>query len=84
MKWAVGFERHLRHLRARGFPWTLPQNDVCVKSTYHSLNLATHSCKSPLVSNFGYVIARTVTFGRACCRIAFKCEGKPAKVSSPP
>ena len=80
MKWAVGFERHLRARVFRGHCHGM----VYVKSTYHSLNLATHSCKSPLVSNFGYVIARTVTFGRACCRIAFKCEGKPAKVSSPP
>jgi hypothetical protein len=56
----------------------------CMEGTYHSLNLETHSFKSPLVSNFGYVIACTSTFGKACCRIAFRWEGKLPNVSSPP
>jgi hypothetical protein len=52
--------------------------------SYHSLKRATHSCKSPLVSNFGYCICTTWTFGKAWLRRARRCEGKLTNVSSPP
>lgn len=42
----------------------------------HSLNRETHSVRSPRVSYFGYVMVSTVTLGRACWRIALRCEGK--------
>src|ERR1700722_2069201 len=62
-----------------------PHNRRQIKfHTYQSLNLLTHSAKSPLVSNFGYTIARTSTLGRACWTSRERCLGKSPNVSSPP
>jgi hypothetical protein len=54
------------------------------KYTDHSLNLRTQSLSSPRVSNFGYVIATTSTFGSAWLMRARTWSGKVPKVSSPP
>lgn len=50
----------------------------------HSLNLATHSARSPLVSYLGYAIATTSIFGRAWLMRARRCSGKVPNVLSSP
>jgi len=53
-------------------------------NSYQSLNLLTQSAKSPLVSNFGYTIARISTFGSAFWSSCDRWSGKSPNVSSPP
>ena len=51
---------------------------------YHSLNLPTHSVRSPRVSKVGYVSAATTTLGNALLTRARRCSGKAPKVLSLP
>lgn len=53
-------------------------------NTYQSLNLLTHSVRSPLVSNLGYTIALTSILGRPWLTRARRCSGKLPKVLSSP
>ena len=58
--------------------------EYCSASSYHSLNLPTHSVRSPRVSNVGYVSAATNTLGKALLTRARRCSGKAPKVLSFP
>jgi hypothetical protein len=51
---------------------------------YHSRNRPTHSFKSPLVSNLGYVTFCTAMLGSACLTRAVSWSGNLRKVSLPP
>jgi hypothetical protein len=73
MEWPTSIVR-TEELAARRLTW------ICS----HFLKRWTHLCKSPRVSNLGYVMVRTVTLRSACWRSALSWSGNAWKVSLPP